>query len=65
MAEIWKPKSKEVLQDWIDTIYFEASDSLNEWETNFVDNIQTILNLYGKLSEAQEKTLERIYTEKT
>jgi hypothetical protein len=64
MAELWKPKSKEVLQDWIDALV-DSSDELTSWEMNFVDSIQTSLHKYGSLTQPQETTLERIYAEKT
>lgn len=65
MSKIYKPQSKEVIQSWIDAILEEASDKINDWEANFIDSIQTSLNRYGKLTEAQENKLENIYAEKT
>ena len=65
MAEIWKPQPREVYQHWIDTILAEASDKLNDWESSFIENIQTSLSLYGRLTEKQADKLERIYAEKT
>lgn len=65
MAPIWKPKSKEVLQSWIDAIKDEASDSLTDWETDFIDSIENQLEARSHLSEKQEEILERIYAQKT
>jgi len=64
MAEIWKPRSKEVLQHWIDTILDESSDKLNDWENSFVDNMNHILFM-GQLTEAQENKLEELYVKYT
>jgi len=65
MAPIWKPKSKEILQSWIDAIKDEASDSLTDWETDFIESIENQLDARGQLSEKQEEILERIYAQKT
>lgn len=65
VAPIWKSKEQHIYQGWIDAILTEASDELTEWETNFVSSLQDQLLKKGRLSEAQEKILDRIYTEKT
>lgn len=65
MPLIWKPQPKEVLQSWIDAIFNEASDDLNEWEATFMNDIDVKVRLKGELSQAQEEKLEQIYTEKT
>src|SRR5688572_16205645 len=65
MTEIWKPQSFEVLQSWVDAILTEASDELNEWEMNFVTDMQAKVLSGWTLTPKQEDTLERIYAEKT
>lgn len=65
MAEIWKPKSNEVLQDWVDAILTEALDKLNEWESDFIDDIAIRVANGWKLTQSQEAKLESIYAEKT
>lgn len=65
MAEIWKPKDPELLLSWWIAIVDEAQDELNEWEAGFISNIEWSVKNKRPLSENQEKTLERIYTEKT
>jgi len=65
MTQIWKPQSPEVHRYWLNTILEEASDKLTDWETNFISNIERILDFGWILSEAQEATLEKIYAEKT
>lgn len=65
MALQWKPQPQKVYQDWIDTIFDEAEDTLNDWEKTFLDDIQTWLNKSGRLTQNQAKKLEDIYTEKT
>jgi hypothetical protein len=65
MAQVWKSQPKEVLQQWIDDILNEASDDLTEWESNFVDSLDSCLRNTGRLSQRQQEILERIYAEKT
>jgi len=65
MALPWTPRPREILQSWIDAIKDEASDSLTDWENDFMDNIENQLDAHGQLSERQEAVLERIYAEKT
>ena len=65
MAKIWEPQSFEVLKYWIDTILDEASDSLNDWESNFIANIAIKVANKWSLTKAQEDRLEAIYAEKT
>ncbi len=65
MAQIWHPQSYEVLQSWIDAIIEEASDSLNDWETKFVDDMRHRVINRWPLTETQEKKLESIYADKT
>lgn len=65
VAEIWKPKDPELLRAWVDSIYVEASDELNDWEFTFIDSIYNRLVRGLQLSQAQEEKLESIYAEKT
>lgn len=65
MAKIWQPQSFEVLQSWIDAIIDEASDNLNDWETNFIEDMSIRVANKWTLTENQEKKLEAIYAEKT
>jgi thiaminase len=65
MAAIWKPQDAKVYQDWIDTILDEAEGELNDWERNFIEDIQISLNRKGKLTQAQAEKLEQIYASKT
>jgi len=65
MAKIWQPQPFEVLQNWIDTILEEASDSLNDWETKFVDDMAIRVANKWQLTQSQEEKLESIYAEKT
>lgn len=65
MAPIWKPQPYEVLQNWVDTIIDEASDTLNDWETKFVDDMRIRIINKWPLTQTQEEKLESIYAEKT
>ena len=65
MPFAWQPQDRDVLNHWINTIIDEASDSLNEWETNFVNDMQIRLQNGWSWTENQEKKLELIYAEKT
>jgi hypothetical protein len=65
MAEIWKPLDIQVYKDWVSAILTEASDSLSDWESGFVDSIEGQLNRGRILSQKQAEILERIYSEKT
>lgn len=65
MSKLWQPKQITTLRHWVETILFEASDKLNDWETTFLDDIQKKLDLNMKLTQAQEEKLESIYAEKT
>ena len=65
MAAIWKPQPWDVLEAWLKAIQEEASDTLNDWETNFIEDISVRVANRWSLSERQEKRLEFIYAEKT
>lgn len=64
MAEIWKPQSREIYLDWVDTIS-DNEGNLNSWEISFVDSIRQQLLTGRNLTELQAEKLEIIYTEKT
>lgn len=65
MPLAWKPLTQETYQSWIDAIIAEASDELSDWESEFVESVNTYLARKGTLTEKQAKILERIYAEKT
>jgi len=65
MAEMWKPKDPKLLRSWLDAIIDEASDELNDWEKNFIDNMERTMNEGWTLSRSQEEKLEQIYARKT
>lgn len=57
-------KSKEVIQQWIDTILNEGIN-LSKWEEEFVGSVAEQFERRGSISDKQEDILERIYVEKT
>lgn len=61
----WKPKPREVLIDWIDTLINEEQDQLTSWELKFVGDMENILINNWNWTETQERRLEQIYAEKT
>lgn len=61
MAEMWKPHSIDTYKHWVVDILTEASNELNDWESNFVSNIDNQLDADRQLSEAQADKLEQIY----
>lgn len=65
MAEIWRQQPLSVYRQWVADILEEASDSLSDWESNFIDSIELQLSNKYNLTQAQAETLERIYAEKT
>lgn len=65
MSKVWRPQTQEVLQSWIEALQTEASDELNEWETNFVNDMWEKLNAGHTLTRPQEEKLEKIYAENT
>ncbi len=65
MALAWKPHDDEVYKDWIDSIVTEASDELNEWESNFVSDMQVKIHNGWKLNQNQAEKLEQIYARYT
>ena len=65
MAKIWRQQPFEVLLQWVEAIIVEASDDLNAWETNFINDIQIRIVNQWSLTQRQEEILEKIYTEKT
>lgn len=65
MAEIWKPQSISIYNDWIQAIIDESSDILNNWETSFIESLTVRLDNENNLTELQAQKLELIYCEKT
>lgn len=65
MAEMWKPKDPVLLRSWVHSILDEALEELNEWECNFILEIQVRLDNNVQLTQAQEDKLEQIYADKT
>lgn len=65
MPEVWKPKDHDTLVSWLQAIQAEALDKLNKWEIDFIINIDYKLQRFHLLTEAQEKTLEKIYAKYT
>ena len=65
MSEMWRPQENETLRTWILTILDEASDELNDWETNFISNVYNRVFSNQPLTQNQEERLEQIYAHKT
>lgn len=65
MSRIWQPQSIDIYKAWVDAIINEASDELNDWETNFVNDMQERLDSGRNLTEGQANKLEQIYANKT
>ena len=65
MPPIWKPQPNEVLQKWVDDVITEASDDLNEWETNFINDMKIRIDNRWELTRTQQDRLEQIYADKT
>lgn len=65
MAPIWKPKDPKILKGWINDILTEASDTLTDWESRFIADMDMRLTVGSTLTESQEQKLEEIYAEKT
>lgn len=65
MSGIWKPKDPILLIHWLEAILEESSDNLNDWEINFISDINIKLNNGWTLTQNQEEKLEQIYANKT
>ncbi len=65
MSKIWQSQPIEVYRSWVDAITSEASDQLNDWETNFVNDMDERLSQLRNLTESQAEHLERIYAKYT
>jgi len=65
MPPIWKPQPNEVLQQWVNVIITEALDDLNEWETNFINDMKIRIDNRWELTRTQQDRLEQIYADKT
>lgn len=56
----------EVHKYWLKTIESEYSDSLNDWEADFVVSMRMKLNhMQAKLTDKEEAALERLYEKAT
>lgn len=65
MAQMYRPYDESTYREWIDAILSEASDELTDWESSFVESLQTQLNYNSNFSQAQTEKLERIYAKYT
>lgn len=65
MSKIWEPSDPSVYMAWLDAIQTEASDALNDWESNFIESISNHLAMGRRLSEAQALKLADIYARYT
>lgn len=65
MGKVWKPADIDTLRHWVTTIIDEASDELDDWENQFITDIQIRIANNWKLTETQEKKLEEIYANRT
>ena len=65
MSEMWKPQPIEVYRSWVDAITSEASEELNDWEINFVNDMDEKLSGLRQLTQSQAEKLESIYVEYT
>lgn len=64
MAKIWEPQPTLVYQHWIKDILEESSDKLSDWESSFIENVESQLR-YRNLTQAQAEKLESIYVKYT
>lgn len=62
---MWKPKDNATLKEWVEAVIDEASDDLNDWETNFIEDMRIKIEAGMTLTQAQEEKLEKIYANKT
>lgn len=65
MAPIWHPKNQEVLKSWVEAVLDEASDELNDWESDFIQDMENKLSSGQLLNQNQEEKLEQIYAKYT
>lgn len=65
MSRVWRPQNPDVLKEWVETIMNEASDSLSDWESRFVEDMEKRLQRGNILTQSQEEKLEQIYADKT
>lgn len=63
--KLWKPQPNDTHKHWVEAILAEALDKLNDWETNFMEDISTIVLNGRTLTESQEKKLEQLYAKHT
>ena len=64
MSKVWEPRDPEIIQYWIKSCV-EAWKYLTNWERGFIEDIGPKYDQYGKLTEPQERALERIYATRT
>lgn len=65
MAKVWEAQDISTYLNWVEAIYGEASDALNNWEVDFLDSVETKLRQKRQITQSQAEILERIYAEKT
>ena len=65
MKKDWNPLDIKVYKSWVEAILDEASDELNDWESEFVESIAKRLESHKNLTEGQAIKLESIYAIKT
>lgn len=51
----------KMIDQWLATIMEEGSDSLNDWESKFISDIQDRVMARNLLTSAQKDKLEQIY----
>lgn len=62
----WIPQSSEVIKHWLESLQSPAIlEKLTPWEQHFVASVDWQVADGGQLTQKQEATLERIYTERT
>ncbi len=68
MAKAWVPQPPDVIRHWLSSLQdVKVQRKLSPWEKEFVSDIDWQVNTYKDkpLTERQQKTLEKIYAEKT
>ena len=64
MAQIWKPQSDLVYENWIDRIIADSANDMKElsnWELQFIHSIQNRLRMKQPMTELIANKLEEIY----
>jgi hypothetical protein len=57
-------QSLDTIRQWLRACIDEGQ-GLTDWEQTFITDLEVQVETYGRLSEKQEETLERIYANKT